>query len=241
MNLKIRIVSIVACVVLAAGSAFAADAELAVDILQGYVWRGMTFNDGVVVQPSVDVSLPAGLGLNVWANFDIGDYDDGLESGEFSEVDLCLYYSKECGPVEVGAGYIEYLYPFTSTNVGGWVGTRELYVTVGGAMVGGLSAALEVYYDIDEVDNYYANLGLSYCQEMDKLSLEVGGAIGYVGEGANGESGMNDYNLSLSTSYQATEAVSVGATIAYTGSMDEDILPEQDVNVYGGLNVAMSL
>ena len=42
-------------ILMSAGSAFGADVTTAIDVNSAYVWRGITFNDGVVVQPSVDV------------------------------------------------------------------------------------------------------------------------------------------------------------------------------------------
>ena len=85
--------------VLNAGSVFAADVTTAIDVNSAYVWRGITFNDGMVVQPSVDVAA-GNFGLNVWGNLDADDYDDSLDSGEFSEIDLTLTYgidARACG------------------------------------------------------------------------------------------------------------------------------------------------
>jgi hypothetical protein len=42
----------------------------------------------------------------------------------------------------------------------------------------------------------------------------------------------------VSASYAATEALSIGATLGYVDSLDEDVLPDQDVDFYGGINLA---
>ena len=94
-----------AAVLMSTGTAFGADVTAAVDVNSAYVWRGITFNDGFVVQPSVDVTA-GNFGFNVWGNIDGDDYDDTLDSGEFSEVDLTLTYAIEAGPVGLTAGYI---------------------------------------------------------------------------------------------------------------------------------------
>ncbi|HMA84159.1 MAG TPA: hypothetical protein VKN73_00520, partial [Desulfosalsimonadaceae bacterium] len=48
------------------------------DVVSAYVWRGITFNDGLVVQPYVDVAAGNGFAINVWGNYDIDDYDNTL-------------------------------------------------------------------------------------------------------------------------------------------------------------------
>ena len=91
-------------------NAYAADVTGGVDFASAYVWRGITFNDGMVAQPYLDVAS-AGFGINIWGNMDIDDYDNTLDSGEFSELDLTLSYGFSLDPVDVRLGYIEYLFP----------------------------------------------------------------------------------------------------------------------------------
>lgn len=63
---------------LGAGAAGAAEVAAGGDLYSAYVWRGITLNDGLVAQPSMDVSV-GGFNFNVWGNFDIDDYDDALD------------------------------------------------------------------------------------------------------------------------------------------------------------------
>lgn len=87
-------------------------AEVRVDFLSAYVWRGITLNDGFVVQPALDLLHPLGLGFNVWGNVDIGDYDGRYEKEEISEVDLAVRYELPLkGPLSLAVAYAEYLYP----------------------------------------------------------------------------------------------------------------------------------
>jgi uncharacterized protein (TIGR02001 family) len=233
---------IVLAIVLASGSAWAADATANLDVMSAYVWRGITFNDNPVLQPSIDVSKN-GFGLNVWGNYDYDEYVDGATDNELSEVDLTLYYGFEINKLEVTVGYIEYLFPNTSAE-----STREVYTSLSYPLFGGLSAGLNFYYDFDEIESYYTDLGLSYEMElMDKLSMTVGAKIGYAGEDfaeayGGTDAGLHDYNLSAGLSYAATEALSIGAKIAYTDSLDDDVLVDgvyaHDVECYGGLTVS---
>ncbi|RJP89068.1 MAG: MltA-interacting MipA family protein [Desulfobacteraceae bacterium] len=228
------------------GMAFAADVTTAIDVNSAYVWRGITFNDGVVIQPSVNVAAGNGFNLNVWGNLDVDDYDDALDSGEFSEVDLTMSYTHQAGPVALTAGYIEYLFP--TTEAGGVEGTREVYLDISGAPAEGFSLGLTSYYDFDEVDDFYLNPYLGYGMElMPKLSMSLRAGAGWAGEdfaGAYGgeDSGFFDYTLSAGLTYAVTDNVSVSGRIAYTDSIDDDVLPEppQDVNFYGGVGVSVA-
>lgn len=224
----------------------AADVTGAADLNSAYVWRGQTFNDGLVVQPSVDI-VKGGFGLNVWGNLDLEDYDNRLDSGEFSEVDLTASYVFELDAADLGIGYIEYLFPKTKRS--GQQGTREIYGSLGVPLPLGVSMALDLYYDFDEVNDLYINLGFDYTYAFtEQLSLGAGVSIAYAGDEycADDSAGLYDYNFSVSGSFALDEALSVSAFIKYTDSLDDDNLADMDqggaldVNLYGGIGVAYS-
>ena len=225
--------------VFSVGNVFAADATAAVDVNSAYVWRGITFNDGVVVQPSVDVTS-GGFAFNVWGNFDVDDYDNTLESGEFSEIDLTASYGFTVKSVSFTVGYIEYLFP------AGGSGTRELYGSIEIEPVKGLATGVDVYWDFDEVEDYYVNLNLGYSRDIsDKLSMDFSASAGYAGDNMSiayggTKGGFHDYNISLGLGYAATDALNVSGFIAYADSFDEEVLPDQDVDLFGGVGVSYS-
>lgn len=222
-----------------AGAANAADVTVGADINSAYVWRGITFNDGFVIQPSVDVASESGIGVNVWSNFDLEDYDGALESGEFSEVDLALSYAIPVEGFDLGVGVIEYLFPGVEGS------TRELYVEAGMEFVEGFGGGVFVAYDFDEIDDVYGNVSLAYGMDIDeKLSMEVSGVLGAAGSdfaaayGGDG-SGLFDYNVALGASYALNDATELGAFLAYTDSLDSDVLVDaaSDVDFYGGFSL----
>ena len=225
--------------VFSAGNVFSADVTAAVDVNSAYVWRGITFNDGVVFQPSVDVTS-GGFGFNVWGNLDADNYDNTLESGEFSEIDLTASYGFTVKSVSFTVGYIEYLFP------AGGSGTREVYGSIGIEPVKGLTTGVGVYWDFDEVEDYYMNLNLGYSRDIsDKLSMNSKVSVGYAGENMSiayggTKDGFHDYNISAGLGYAATDALSLSGFIAYTDSFDDEVLPDQDVNLYGGVGVSYS-
>ncbi len=236
-----RIIPLIAlAIVFSCGSAWAADATAAMDINSAYVWRGITVNDEAVLQPSMDVTS-GGFGFNVWGNFDLTDNDDTIEEYEFSEVDLTLSYSKSVGPVGIGVGIIEYMFPLAGD------GTRELYLSLDYEIISGLSASLATYWDTDEVNGSYTSLGLSYAMNpTEALEVSIGGSVAYADEkhaefySGGTDGGFHDYALTLGASYAVTDALSIGAGITYTDTMDEDVLAEEvaDTNTYGGISIS---
>lgn len=221
------------------GTAVAAEVTGGVDLYSAYVWRGITFNDGLVAQPSMDVTA-GGFNFNVWGNFDIDDYDNSLDDGEFSEIDLALSYTVEAGPLSVTGGYIEYLFP--TTDAGGAPGTREIFVDLSGEPADGFILGATAYYDIDEVEDYYLTPYVGYSLAInDEVSLDFGASCGYAGEdfALGGESGFHEYTFYLGAGYQM-DSVSLSALLGYTDTMDKDVLPEEaaDVNFFGGIGLS---
>lgn len=204
-----------------------ADAEYALDFASAYVWRGITFTDGAVWQPSVTASNDSGFALNVWGNLDIDDAND--MSGEFNEIDLTASYGFGSDAVSAEVGFIEYLFPNTE-----FAGTREVYLSLGFDVTA--SPSISVYYDIDEVEDFYANVGVSFGGDVsDALAWSVDISAGYAGDdfaaaygGASG--GMYDGNVTLGLSGGAWSAF-----VSYVDALDDDALPEQPVDFFAGI------
>lgn len=244
-----RIIPVIAlAIVLASSTVWAADVTAALDLNSAYVWRGITFNDGLVAQPSVDVSKN-GFGFNVWGNFDLSDYDDQVDENNFSEVDLTVSYGFSLSKLDVGVGLIEYLFPATKKAT--VEGTREIYLSLGYPIIGGLGIGVDFYYDVDEIHSYYADASLTYGIDLaENISLEASGKVGYAEKdwaiassgGAAEDGGMYDYNLGLGVSYAVSDALSVGAAVNYTDTLDDKVLLKDMVktNFYGGINVSYS-
>lgn len=217
------------------------DVSVGADISNAYVWRGITFNDEGVIQPYLDVSHPIGLGVNVWGNFDLGNFGGAVESGEFSEVDLTFYYNVPIELFDLSVGYIEYLFPNSAVP-----NTGEVYFSVGKELIEGLSAGLSVYFDVDEVKGVYGNASLGYAIPItEKLSLDLGASFGaadkdFAVSAGGTEGGFFDYNLALTGSYSITDNLSLAAFLRYTDSLDTDALPAQRTDIHGGMGISYS-
>ncbi|MBM9616036.1 MltA-interacting MipA family protein [Desulfobulbus rhabdoformis] len=228
----------------AASQAEAATATAAVDINSAYVWRGMTFNDGMVIQPSIDVAAENGFSINVWGNFDVDDYDGAVDDGEFSEIDLTANYAFTLSAVDMNVGVIHYTFPGVDAD-----STTEIYAGASYGLGYGFTIGGTVYFDVDEANGVYATLDLGYSYDInDKTNLSLGGTISYASEDdaefftgdEDADGGFFNYILSASLSYQVTDAVGIGANIAFTESMDDDVLVEDavDTTFYGGVSLS---
>ena len=221
--------------------AFAADVTATMDLESSYVWRGLTLNDGMVAQPSVDVAS-GGFNFNVWGNFDISKNDFTLQRNRFSEIDLTMSYAFNLDPVTVTVGGIEYLFPNTTAE-----GTREAFLGISGSPLDGVTAGITGYYDCQLFHDYYVSVNLGYDYTFsNKLDVGAGASCGIIGKDeatlVNGgtQGGFNDYTLSLTASYPVMDAMQVGAYVAYTDTFNRKVLPTQKVDFHGGANVSYS-
>ena len=229
---------VLSLLVCGAGSASAADASLGADLVSAYVWRGLTVNDGLVAQPYVDVAAD-NFAVNVWGNYDIDDYDGALKSNEFSEIDLTVSYALPVEAADISIGHIEYLFP------NGGTGTSEVFLSTWLSLLDNLSIGVDAYYDYGEVDDFYVSAGCSYDLAFDSgLGLGASASAGYAGEdfteaysGAE-DGGLHEYTLGLNASYPLPRGLSVSAFLAYSDSIDEDVLPDQDEDLFGGAGVS---
>lgn len=254
-----RIFSMAALVALAAGGAAtqasaAATVTTALDANSAYVWRGMTANKGFVLQPSVDVAAN-GFGVNVWANYDVADNDGNAERNKFSEVDLTGSYAFKMGAVDASVGIIAYTFPTTypANNPPGVAksisNTTELFAGLGYDLGAGFAISTKLYYDFDQVKDFYLTAGLGYTYSLNaKTTLGLNGTIGYAGAefarfynvDPTADAGFFNYLLTASAKYAMTDAFSVSANINYSDSLDHDVLKEANVktNVFGGISLA---
>lgn len=228
-------------------AAQAAEVTAGSDLASAYVWRGVTFNDEVVWQPYVDVAHPSGIGFNVWGNMDLGDFGGTLEEGHFSEIDLTVSYALplETDMFEASVGLISYLFP----QLGADTSTHEVYASLGIMPVDAVSLTGDLYYDFDEVGDFYLALGagldlLALLEESPEgFGLGVSLGIGFAGDEfataySGTDSGAFDWNFGVSGSYAITEAVEASAFLTYTDSADTDVLPDQQVDLFGGVGVS---
>ena len=218
---------------LGVAGARAADASVSVDLASAYVFRGLTLNDGLVVQPGLAVSgLPFDLG--VWGNLDIDDYDGGLKDGQFSELDIYGSYALPVEGVDASIGYTEYTYPSSGGDA-----DREVSLSVGFRTL--LAPSLTLYYGVDGVieETLYIEAGAGHRFALSAaLGGEVSAMVAYLAPDV-GDGGFSHFTVGAGLSHGV-----FSAALTYVGRIDDDVLPDvgdggaYDVELYGSLGFA---
>ncbi len=248
MKRRIAVCSGLAGAVIAACVA-RAESEITVDYGSAYIWRGQVLNSAAVIQPGMTVTTPVGVWLNAWGNMDATKKNE--LAGKFNEVDLTAAYTLPLeGPAAVDIGAINYLYPYHSEQGEDALDeTSELFASLGLDVL--LAPTLAVYYDIDEIKGAYVNAGIGHSYAAtEQVSLDAGLSVGWgsskYNEGyfAEESSKLNDAKVSLGATVALTEALSLGASVAYSYLLDstirdqaEEIYGQKD-NTYAGLKLA---
>jgi uncharacterized protein (TIGR02001 family) len=217
MNRIMKAAGMVAAVAMVGTTLYAAEASLSLDVASAYVFRGSTFNDGVVLQPGLEVGGLGGLSVGVWGNLDIDDYDGALADGEFSELDIYGSYAVPVEGLDLSIGYTEYAYPS-----GGGDADRELGVSAG-VGVAGVDLGAGVFYGVDGgiEDSLYLELSAGSSFELsDRVGLDLGATVGYMSPD-EGEDGFSHYTASVGLNCAA-----VSAGVTYIGQIDDDVLPD---------------
>jgi hypothetical protein len=137
-----------------------------------YVWRGLAFSEGPVLQPSAWVSL-AGFTLTPWANFAFRE--DDARAG-FNELDFTLDYSRDISNLTVNPSFSAYLYP----NQPDAPPTGELALVLS-YPVGPVSIFTDHSVDLIATPGaYFGDAGLSFETELiPSLAVEASAYAGW--------------------------------------------------------------
>jgi len=242
--MKKAIVTVMAAGLVAAVAS--ADVGVSLDFASAYVFRGVTFNDGLVFQPGIEASglgLPEELGsvaVGAWGNMDLDDYSETLSTSQFSEIDMYASYSLPTivSNLDLFVGYCDYTYP-------GAAGPSDKEASIGaGYEIAGIGLGATYYVGIGGgiAGTSYIELAAGYGFDLtEELSASVDASLGYA-DIDGGESGFNDYSLGGSVSYALTDVWSAGASLTYIGQGDDMVLPDgmyaYDADMVGMLSLA---
>jgi hypothetical protein len=167
-------------------AALAAEAEAAATFSSAYNSRGMLVTDQPVFEPSVTVSAPCGVYFNVWGHMDLTDRCSPECDRGLTKIDLTVAYAHAFGALSAEIGYVEYLYPHSTTDHGSPVGlratdgTREVYGKNSATLWACLTPELAVYYDFDEVSGFFSTFSLSAEHPLcEKLKLVASALVAW--------------------------------------------------------------
>jgi len=212
-------------------SAQAADVSTTIDFASAYVFRGVTLNNGFVMQPGAEISgFPidekyGSVAVGIWANYDIDAIDS--DGSDFSEIDYYVSYSLPIEVIDVGVTYTEYTYESGNSDkevalsLGSAIGTNGLYAGV--TFNYGLGGAVE--------KDLYIQGALDYEMELtESLSASAGVTVGYL-ISDTGADGFNDATASIGLGYALNENWSVSGGITYIAQLDDAVLSDADYDV----------
>lgn len=235
MNMIKKGLVIAGAAALTATGANAADATIGLDFASSYVFRGVTFNDDVVVQPYLEVEgfeiAGKAITIGTWASYDFED--NGSGSGEFAEVDFYAGMTLGAG---FDIGYCQYTYPGLEGDA-----DKEISLSYGYDATDALSLSVAAYYGLSGAINedFYYEAGAEYGIDIsDAMSASVGATIGYTDDG-QGEDGFSNYSFTAGTAYALTETTELSASLTYVGDFEEQVV-ETDKEFFAKVGVSHS-
>jgi len=164
-----------------------ASAQVTVDLVSAYVFRGKTVNDDVNLQPGFEVmDKSENVTIGTWSNYN-------TDSSQFDEIDYYLGWTIPTGesPVGIDIGYTEYTYPTSTAEA-----DREPYVDFYGTAAG-VDMNILLAYGVDGgiEDSLYVEFGAaSEWDVAENVGLGLSAALGYVDPDV-GESGFSHLTL----------------------------------------------
>ncbi len=233
-------------------------AEVSVDFMSCYMWRGQICADAPVWQPSATLGLDLGdfgsLSANVWSSFKLTSRRDGspVRGMGNQEIDYTVSYAKSLGDFDLEIGHIWYSFPI----VDGGTDNEEVYLSVAynNDIVTPFAAVYWDYRAPDDDGLFYGNAGLSHEFELcEGLTLTPSVTLG-LGTDAYLRSYLDDVNKTafldqtsgVALAYALTDWLSVGAQVNYTWIVDRDARmsnymgQNRNQRVWGGINVTAS-
>lgn len=200
-----------------------------------YIWRGITYTDGLAVQPSASLSIKQ-VTFQIWSNLVANDKNDTPGN----EVDFYVFYNLEFGNLTLTPSVFYYTYPGQESS-----STSELNLS-GSYTAGDFTFGTTFSTDIKEASGYvfgYHDVG--YSKNMNEnLTLNLSAGFGWGTKKFNeyylglSKNALNYFLLGASVSYSLTQSVSVKPFIENYIITDNEIKELVDSNNF---NIGISL
>jgi uncharacterized protein (TIGR02001 family) len=211
-----------------------AEVSVTMDVASAYVFRGTTAVDDLVVQPGIEVSgfglkeECGSIALGVWGSTaPFWDTYDNLHETDW----YAVYTLPELVTnLNLSFGFTEYQYF-------GGLGEQEINLVADYALCEVVTIGGSVNFMVDDEitateDQIYVDLYADYAVEVSEdLDASVGALIGLMKQGDGNDAaglndGLNQYELNAAFTYAMNEMWSVGASLAYIGQLDDDVLTD---------------
>jgi len=205
-----------------------------VDFASAYVFRGITVVDDLVVQPGIEVDgfglreECGSIALGVWGS--TAPFEDTYNNLHETDWYISYAFPEMVTNLDLSIGFTEYQYAFGAgeqeINLGAAFAVAT-NLTLGGSinfMVDNEIAATEDQIYLD----FYGDYAIEVSEDMD---VSIGALISFMKQGdgndADGlDDGLNHFELTGAFTYALGEMWSLGASLAYIGQLDDDVLPD---------------
>ena len=220
-------------------AAIEVEGDAYVGVYDKYLWRGFDLSGSkTVAQGGVDLTA-GNFSLSYWTNVQLsGDEGEGYKSGEATENDIVIDYSRDINElVSISVGNIYYM-------LDGLDDTNELYFSAALSTI--LEPSVSVYYDWDEAegDGLYFTASIGHTFELSEaLGLNLGALVGYNQESdyAVGDySDWHNYELSASIDYAVTDQVSVTPSFLFSEGISDEAKATIDSEMVAGVAVTLT-
>ena len=194
------------------------------DINTKYVWRGITINDGLVIQPDFWASYGNFSG-GLWGN--LTAYDR-FNTAKGHEVDVYLAYDYTIGKFEINHTAMVYFFP-TQDDV---PNTGELY-TGAGYPINDFKLTTTVAFDfIAYFGSLYFEHGVEYGKALsDKISIGSSALLSWASGKFNGsyfginQTMFNLFSLDLNMTYNPWGTVFFKPHVQVSRTLDKELIP----------------
>lgn len=148
------------------------------DFCNKYLWRGITYNKGFIMQPNVWLSYND-FTLAVWSNITLHDINDSVKRNEF---DFSISYKYSFMNLEIDNSFLYYIYPGQSDSPP----TGEFYVGLG-FPIGNFKLVTNFTVDAMEYSGaYYVEHGIEYENPLTSdLSISSSLSLGWASKKFN--------------------------------------------------------
>lgn len=234
-----KLTTIVALSVLSS-VAFAQEEEISVTATVAweseYVFRGKQFSE-TAFQPAVDMAY-GGAYAGIWTSLPVNSKDDASR-----EIDIYAGYGAKAGEMfNLDAGVTVYYYPSVKDfDADAYKNTTEIYA--GASADSMLSPSLYFYYDF-RLEAFTVEGSASHSVEiMDKTSLDLGGAIGYVwADKVNSvvddapDYAYGSLSADLTYAFNDTASMAIGGRLSFNSLDEIDLAGIPDTNLWWGVS-----
>ena len=169
----------------------------------------------------------------MWGNFNLTDKLGSSQDKEFNELDPTIAYTLPVKAASVQVGLVQYTFPHqtivdSATNTTAYPGTHEAFVTVGLDTI--LKPNAKVYYDFDQANGFYGQVGVAHSIDLLKdLSLDLSASVAAASSDYNkyyfgvDDNALNDGNVTAGLTYKLSDAWVLGGYVQYARLLDSKI------------------